>query len=37
MMRNYSEFLAEVLISEEGLQKRIKEIGLQISEDYKEF
>lgn len=36
MMRNYSEFLAEILISEEGLQKRIKEIGQQISEDYKE-
>ncbi len=33
-MRNYSEFLAEILISEDELQKRIQQIGQQISADY---
>ncbi len=32
---NYKNFLAEVLISEEELQERIKELGEQITEDYK--
>jgi len=35
-MRDYHEFLSEVLISEDALQKRISEIGREISEDYKE-
>ncbi len=33
-MRNYREFLAEVLISEEQLHKRIVELGEQLSSDY---
>lgn len=33
-MRDYHEFLGEVLISEADLQKRIAEIGAQISADY---
>jgi hypoxanthine phosphoribosyltransferase len=35
-MRDYREFLAEVLIPENVLQARIKELGAQISHDYKE-
>jgi hypoxanthine phosphoribosyltransferase len=33
-MRDYHEFLGEVLIPEELLQKRIAELGAQISRDY---
>ncbi|HEY9087333.1 MAG TPA: hypoxanthine phosphoribosyltransferase [Anaerolineaceae bacterium] len=33
-MRDYHEFLGEILISEEDLQRRIAEIGAQISADY---
>ena len=33
-MQDYREFLAEVLISEEALQKRITELAAQISRDY---
>ncbi len=33
-MRDYHDFLEEVLISEEALQKRIAELGEQISKDY---
>jgi hypoxanthine phosphoribosyltransferase len=33
-MRDYHEFLGEVLISEEQLQARIAELGAQISRDY---
>ena len=33
-MRDYHEFLEEVLISEETLQKRIGELGTEISHDY---
>lgn len=33
-MQDYHEFLAEVLIPEDKLQKRIAEIGAQISKDY---
>lgn len=33
-MINYEEFLSEVLISEDSLKKRIKELGKQISQDY---
>lgn len=35
-MRDYNEFLAEILIPEDKLQRRIKEIGKSISEDYKD-
>jgi hypoxanthine phosphoribosyltransferase len=34
-MQDYNEFLQKVLIDEEQLQFRIKEIGAEISEDYK--
>lgn len=33
-MQDYHEFLAEILIPEETLQKRIAELGEQISHDY---
>jgi len=33
-MRDYHEFLEEVLIPEETLQKRISELGTEISHDY---
>ncbi len=33
-MQDYHEYLDKVLISEEVLQKRIKELGSQISQDY---
>lgn len=33
-MRDYREFLGEVLISEEALQARIAELGAEISRDY---
>lgn len=35
-MRNYSDFLDGILISEEDLQKRIAELGRQISGDYQD-
>jgi hypoxanthine phosphoribosyltransferase len=35
-MRNYQEFLAEVLIPADSLKSRIAELGKQISEDYKD-
>ena len=34
MMQDYKEYLDEVLISKENLQKRIAELGIQISQDY---
>lgn len=34
-MQDYHEFLQEVLISEQALQKRIAELGAEISSDYK--
>src|SRR4030065_312816 len=34
-MQDHHEFLEEVLIPEEGLQKRITELGQEISHDYK--
>jgi hypoxanthine phosphoribosyltransferase len=33
-MQDYNEILAEVLIDEQSLQKRIKELGAEISNDY---
>jgi len=33
-MQNYQDFLAEVLITEEALQKRVTELGAEISRDY---
>jgi hypoxanthine phosphoribosyltransferase len=33
-MQDYHEFLDEILISEEDVQKRIRELGAQISHDY---
>lgn len=33
-MKHYSEFLAEILIPEDVLQKRIAELGQEISQDY---
>lgn len=33
-MQDYREFLSEVLITEEALQKRIAELGAEISRDY---
>jgi len=35
-MEEYRHFLKEVLIDEDTLQKRIKELGVQISSDYKD-
>ncbi len=35
-MRDYHNFLGEVLIDEETLQKRVKELGEQISRDYQD-
>jgi hypoxanthine phosphoribosyltransferase len=35
-MQDYHEFLEEILIPEETLQKRIAELGEQISEDYRD-
>ena len=35
-MRDYREYLGEVLISEEKLQTRIAEMGAEISKDYKD-
>ncbi len=34
-MQDYHEFLGEVLIPEDVLQNRVKELGAQISQDYK--
>lgn len=34
-MQDYREFIQEVLVDEAALQKRIAELGLQISRDYK--
>jgi hypothetical protein len=34
LMQDYTEFLDEILIDEETLQKRIKELGAEISKDY---
>jgi hypoxanthine phosphoribosyltransferase len=34
-IKHYEDFLAETLIPEEQLQKRIKELGAQITKDYK--
>ena len=33
-MQDYKEFIAEILIDEATLQKRIRELGAQISHDY---
>jgi hypoxanthine-guanine phosphoribosyltransferase len=33
-MQNYSNFLSEVLITEDQLSARIKELGAEISRDY---
>ena len=33
-MQDYHEFLAEVLLTSEQLQKRTAELGAQISRDY---
>jgi hypoxanthine phosphoribosyltransferase len=33
-MRDYHEYLSEILITEEALQARIRELGQQISRDY---
>jgi hypoxanthine phosphoribosyltransferase len=33
-MRDYREFLSEILIDEQTLQNRIKELGEEISRDY---
>lgn len=33
-METYQEFLSEILISEESLKSRVKELGEQISKDY---
>jgi hypoxanthine phosphoribosyltransferase len=33
-MQDYKDFLAEILIDEETLQKRVRELGEQISRDY---
>ena len=35
MIRDYKEFLSEILIPEDKLQARIKELGEQISKDYR--
>jgi hypoxanthine phosphoribosyltransferase len=34
-MRDYHEFLSEILVSERDLQKRIAELGTEISHDYR--
>jgi hypoxanthine phosphoribosyltransferase len=34
VVKDYHEFLDEILVSEDDLQKRIKELGAQISHDY---
>jgi len=33
-MQNYKDFISEILIDEKTLQKRVKELGDQISHDY---
>lgn len=33
-MRDYHEFISEILITEEGLHERIRELGKEISRDY---
>jgi hypoxanthine phosphoribosyltransferase len=33
-MQDYREFLQEILVSEEALQKRIAELGVELSRDY---
>lgn len=33
-MQNYNDFLAEILIESDDLQKRVHELGAQISKDY---
>jgi len=33
-MKDYHDFLAEILIPEDKLQKRITELGKMISQDY---
>jgi len=33
-MQNYKDFLAEILIDEDALQTRVKELGAEISADY---
>jgi len=33
-MQHYKDFLAEILVDEESLQNRIKELGAEISRDY---
>jgi len=35
-MRDYREFIGEVLIPEDKLQARIAEIGAEISKDFKD-
>lgn len=35
-MQDYQEFLKEILIDEENLQKRIMELGAKISQDYED-
>lgn len=35
MIRDYREYLKEILVSQEALQARIAEIGAQISQDYR--
>ena len=35
LMQGYEKFLDEILITEDALQKRIAELGAQISKDYK--
>ena len=34
-MQDYKEFLAEILVTKEQLQKRIAELGQEITRDYK--
>jgi hypoxanthine phosphoribosyltransferase len=36
MMKDYSEFLQEVLISEDALQSRVRELAAEISRDYRD-